>query len=85
MTRSWCSSIDLKKYLEKIYFQNITITDKLVYNDHPWDPKIVAVADNQSLFRGYLSSMSLKWELKNSGRYRHVVTIWRWLFAHVRL
>jgi hypothetical protein len=28
------------------------ITVKLVYNDHPWDPKFVAVVDRWSLFRG---------------------------------
>ena len=26
-------------------------TVKPVYNDHPWDPKIVAVVDRWSLFR----------------------------------
>ena len=27
-------------------------TVKPVYNDHPWDPKMVAVVDRWSLFRG---------------------------------
>jgi len=30
----------------------------LVYNDHPWDPKIVAVVDKWSLLRGHLCSKS---------------------------
>ncbi len=34
-------------------------TFKPVYNDHPWDPKIVAVVDKWSLFRGYLSKKVL--------------------------
>ncbi len=29
------------------------ITVKPVYNDHPWDPKIVAVGDKWSLFRSH--------------------------------
>ena len=29
-------------------------TVKLVYNDQPWDPKIGAVVDRWSLFRGNL-------------------------------
>jgi hypothetical protein len=28
-------------------------TVKLVYNDHPWDTKILAVVDRKSLFRGH--------------------------------
>ncbi len=27
-------------------------TVKLVYNDHPWDPKFVAIVDRWSFFRG---------------------------------
>ncbi len=37
---------------------------KLVYNDHPWDHKIVAVVDRWSLFRGHFGSKSPKWDLK---------------------
>jgi len=48
------------------------ITVKPVYNDHPRDPKIVAVVDRWSLFRGHLCSKSLKWDLKI------VVVIDRW-------
>ncbi len=33
-------------------------TIKLVYNDHPWDPKFVAIVDRLLLFRG--SFMLLK-------------------------
>ena len=32
--------------------KNFNRTVKPVYNDHPWDPKIVAVVDRWSLFRG---------------------------------
>ncbi len=39
-------------------------TVKLVYNDHPWDPKIVAVVDRWSLFRGHLCNKGSKWDLK---------------------
>jgi len=35
-------------------------TVKLVYNDHPWDPKFVAVVDRWSLFRGSF----MLWKLK---------------------
>ena len=39
-------------------------TVKPVYNDHPWDPKIVAVVDRWSLFRGPLWYKSSKWDHK---------------------
>ncbi len=42
----------------------MTYTVKLVYNDHPCDPKIVAVVDTWSLFRGHLCSKGSKWDLK---------------------
>ncbi len=38
-------------------------TVKPVYNDHPWDQKIVAVVDKWSLFRGYLCNKSSKYGL----------------------
>ena len=47
-------------------------TVKPVYNDHPWDPKIVAVIDRWSLFRGRLCSKSSKWDLQM------VVVIYKW-------
>jgi len=47
-------------------------TVKPVYNDHHWDPKIVAVVERWSLFKGHLCSKSLKWDLKI------VVIIDRW-------
>ena len=34
-----------------------------VYNEHPRDPKIVAVVDRWSLFRGHLCSKNLIWDL----------------------
>ncbi len=37
---------------------------KLVYNDHPWDLKIVAVVDRWLLFKGHLCNKSSKWDLK---------------------
>ncbi len=52
-------------------------TVKLVYNDHPWDSKIVAVVDRWSLLRGHLFNKSSIWDLKI------VVAIWRWSFAQV--
>jgi hypothetical protein len=47
-------------------------TVKPVSNDHPWDPKIVAVVDRWLLFRGHLCDKSLKWDLTM------VVVIDRW-------
>ena len=35
-------------------FNKDTITVKLEYKSHPWDPKIVAVVDGWLLFRGNL-------------------------------
>jgi hypothetical protein len=52
-------------------------TVKLVYNDHPWDPKIVAVVDRWSLFRGHLCNKSPKWDLKM------VVVRGRWSLSEV--
>ncbi len=45
-------------------YSNKSNTDKLVYNDHPWDPKIVAVGDRWSLFRGHSCSKRSIWDLK---------------------
>ncbi len=39
-------------------------TVKPVYNDHPRDPKIVAVVDRWSLFRGHLCYKTSNWDLK---------------------
>ncbi len=39
-------------------------TVKPVYNDHPWDPKIVVVVGRWSLFAGNLCSESYNWDLK---------------------
>ncbi len=49
-----------------------------VYNDHPWDPKIVAVVDKWSLFRGHLhnkfgTGTSKLWSLLTGGHYLEVV------------
>jgi len=54
-------------------------SQKLVYNDHPWDPKIVAVVDRWSLFIGNLCSKSPKWD------HKMVVAIRRWSLAQVWL
>jgi len=50
-----------------------------VYNDHPWDPKIVAVVDSWSLFRGHLCNIS---PICNP---KIVVIIDRWSLAQVWL
>jgi hypothetical protein len=42
----------------------LSYTAKPVYNDHPWDPKIVAVVRRWSLFNGHLSNKCSKWDLK---------------------
>ncbi len=39
-------------------------TVKPVYNDHPRDPKIVAVVDRWSLFVGHLCYKMSNWDLK---------------------
>jgi len=44
-------------------------TVKLVFNDHPLDPKIVAVFVRWSLFRGTVLVKKFKMGLKNGGRY----------------
>ncbi len=35
--------------------ENTKCTVKLVYNDHPWDPKFVVVVDRWSLLRVYVT------------------------------
>jgi len=62
----------VKSINEKINDASNTSTVKPVYNDHPWDPKLVAVVDRGSLFRGYLSSKTPIWDIKM------VVVIDRW-------
>jgi len=47
-------------------------TVKHVYNDHPCGPKIVAVADSWSLFRGHFNNTILNWDFKM------VVVVNRW-------
>ena len=39
-------------------------TVKPVYNDHPWDPKIVAFVDRWSLFEGNLCNKSSKCDIE---------------------
>jgi len=60
-------------------------TVKLLYNDHPWDPKFVAVADRWLLFRGCFMLWKLKMGPQNCGRCRQVVVIWRWSLTQVWL
>ncbi len=43
---------------------SLKTTVKLVYNDHYWDSKIVAVVDRWSLFKGNLCNKSSKGETK---------------------
>jgi hypothetical protein len=66
-------------------FQLIWYTVKFVYNDHPRDPKFVAVVDRWSLFKGRFMLKRFKLGLKNNGRYRQVVVIRRWSLAQVWL
>ncbi len=47
-------------------------TVKPVYNDHPRDPKIVAVVDRWSLFGCHLCNKRSNWDLKI------VVVVDRW-------
>ncbi len=45
---------------------------KPVYNDHPWDPKFVAIVDRWSLFRDRFMFSRSKCGLQNRGRCRQV-------------
>ncbi len=47
--------------IQKHFSKNVIIV-KPVYNDHPRDPKIVAVVGSWSLFRGNLCNKSSKWD-----------------------
>jgi hypothetical protein len=61
-------------------------TVKPVYNNHPWDPKIVAVVDRWPLFRGGLYYKNWNWAFKIMvfvGRW--VAVIQRWPLAQVWL
>ena len=71
-------------FLKKTYIR-IENTVKHVYNDHPWDPKFVAVVDRWSLFRGTFMLQKFKMGPQNGGRYRQVVAIRRWSLALVLL
>ena len=67
---SQTSSSSLWRHLLTTHF---VCTFKPVYNDHPWNSKIVVVVDRWSLFRGHLC----KWDLKM------VVAIGRWSHSEV--
>ena len=51
---------------------SIERTVKPLYNDHPWDPRVVAVVDRWSLFRCHLSNRNWKWG------HKVVVVVDRW-------
>ncbi len=69
----------------KFEFHAYLSTVKLVYNDHLWDPKFVAVVDRWSLFRGSFMLWKLKLGPQNCGCCRQVVIIWRWSLTQVWL
>jgi hypothetical protein len=52
--------LDLWLWKRSMYLDAV----KPVYNDHPRDPKIVAVVDRWSFFRGHLCNKRPNWELK---------------------
>ena len=67
--RLWWFSAEIKRHF------NIIILIQNMYNDHPRDPKIAAVIDRWSLFRGYLCNRNSKrepktkrWSLFGGGR-----------------
>jgi hypothetical protein len=65
-------------------WSNFIYTFKPMYNDHPRDPKIVAVVEKWSLFRCHLCNKSSKWDHKMAvRRYGLVVVIRRWSIAQV--
>ncbi len=45
----------------------------------------MAAVGRWSLFGGHLCNKAQNIRPEYSGRYRHVVAIWRWSLAHVRL
>jgi len=48
--------------ISSINLVSVINTAKPAYNDCPWDPKIVAVVDSWSFFRGQLCSKSPIWD-----------------------
>ncbi len=58
---------------------------KPVFNDHPWDSKIVAIVDRWSLFKGHFKNKYSNWDFKMlvAGRCRQMVAIQRWLLTQV--
>ncbi len=50
--------------IKSIFLGSKLCTVKPVYNDHPRDPKIVAVVDRWSLFGGHLCYKRSNWDLK---------------------
>jgi len=60
-------------------------TVKPVYNDHSWDPKIVAVVDRWSLCRGSFMMWQVNLGPQNSGRCGQVGIIRRWSLTQVWL
>ncbi len=72
-------------FLKSNIVEESLYTVKPVYNDHPRDPKFVAVVDRWSLFRGRFMLWSLKLGLQNGGRCRQVVAIRRWSLTQVWL
>ena len=75
------SSFDVIPF-EAISFE---VTVKPVYKDHSRDPKIVAVDDRWSLFRGSFIIKKLEKGPQKSGRCWRMVTIRRWSLAQVWL
>jgi len=57
-------------------------TVSLVYNDHPWDPKLVVVVFKWSLFR-VINVIEVQYGTPYGGRYGQVVAIRRYLLAQV--
>ena len=62
-----------------------TYTVKPVYNDHPQDPKFVAVVGKWSLFRGSFMIWKSKMGPQNGGRCRQMVAIRSWSLTQVWL
>jgi len=77
--------LTLLVHTTRSYTKVLCYTVKLVYNDHPWDPKFVVIVDRWSLFRGKFMLWNLKMGLQNGGRCWQVVVIRRWSLAQVWL
>ncbi len=61
------------------------VQSNLCTNDHPWDPKILAIVDGRSLLRGHLCNKKFRMDLKMVVAIDRWYAIWSWPLAQVWL